>query len=84
LVLCLVAVLAAACSGSGGSDEARSSTTTPQAADVDPVVPAAGRVLAEVEDVGEVLEGTAGAPKVRAAKAGPVPDVEGLLAAGQA
>lgn len=57
-----------------------------QAADVDPVVPAAGRVLAEVEGVGEVLEGTAvfgaGDPKVRAAKAGPVPDMEGLLAAG--
>lgn len=86
IVLCLVAVLVAACSGSGGSDEARSSTTTTQAAAVDPVVPAAGRVLAEVKGVGQVLQGSAvfraGDPKVRAAKARPVPDLEGLLVAG--
>jgi hypothetical protein len=86
VVLCLVAVLATACSGGGGSDEVRSPTTTTQAADVDRVVPAAGRVLAEVKGVGQVLEGSAvfraGGPKVRAAKAGLVPDVEGLLAAG--
>jgi hypothetical protein len=85
VVLCLVAVLVAACSGGDGSDEGRSSTTT-QAADAAPVVPAGGRVLAEVEGVGEVRAGFAdfgaGGPKVRAAKAGPVPKVEGLLAAG--
>ena len=49
VVLCLVAVLVAACSGGSASDEARSSTTTTQVAGVDPVVPAAGRVLAEVK-----------------------------------
>jgi len=86
VVLCRVAVLVAACSGGGGSDGGWSSTTTTQAADVDPVVPAAGRVLAEVKGVGQALQGSAvfGADnrKVRAAKAGPVPDMEGLLAAG--
>jgi hypothetical protein len=57
LVVFVVAALAASCSGGGGDDEARPSTTG--AADVDAVVPAEGSVLAEVEGVGEILEGFA-------------------------
>lgn len=75
-VLCVVAALLAACSG-GGSDKA---------AEVDRVVPAQGDVLAEVDGVGQILEGFAvfgtDDPKVTASEAGAVPNVEGVLRAG--
>lgn len=93
VAVCIAAAsLAASCSW-GDDDGVRSSpTTTAEAAepdetvDADPVVPADGDVLVEVEGVGEILEGFAvfetDTPDVEASEAGSVPDLDGVLAEG--
>jgi hypothetical protein len=85
VIFAVAGLVVAGCSGDD-RNEGRSSTPTTEPAEVDPVVPGEGDVLAEVEGVGEILRGFAdfGAdePEVDASEAGPVPEVEGLLEAG--